>query len=247
MSISNVNDIFAAYQYSEKMQKAATMKTSFAEQLNSMAESNGATRVEKYVEYLNAKFGTNIMVQEIGNDQKSVDNLGLGTVGYNNVVIAPNILEQMANDPEKAAYYEKKIKQGLDGYPRCKAILSAWGHEIHSYGVCVHPDGRVTTYVCGDLKPEVRAKIEAKMKEEDEEKAKRRKKYLELSQEAADKRRALAEMRNHRQTMEEALHSSILDAEVNYNFISQSQSMASTVVAYDSGLSAFGSSTIGGI
>lgn len=26
----------------------------------------------------------------------------------NDVIIAPNIVEQMANDPDKAAYYEKK-------------------------------------------------------------------------------------------------------------------------------------------
>lgn len=49
----------------------------------------------------------------------------------------------------------------------------------------IHPDGTVTHYISGDLKPEERAKIEAKIKAEKEEKAKRRQEYLELSQEAS--------------------------------------------------------------
>lgn len=45
------------------------------------------------------------------------------------------------------------------------------GHEIHSCGIIIHPDGTVTHYISGDLKPEVRAKIEAQIKAEREEKA----------------------------------------------------------------------------
>ncbi len=145
--------------------------------------------MEAYKEYLKEKYGANVAVRDVGKDQKSIDALGAGTAGFNNVVIAPNILEKMANDPEKAAYYEGKIKQGLDGFRKCQAELSAAGHEIHSYGVVVHSDGTVYIYVCGDLKPEVRAKIEAQVKAEQEEKAARRRGYMELSQEAAKESR----------------------------------------------------------
>ena len=58
----------------------------------------------------------------------------------------------------------------------------------------IHPDGTAHYYVCGDVSPEKKAKIEAQMKAEDEEKAKRRRQYLERSEEAAEKRRQIEEI-----------------------------------------------------
>lgn len=68
------------------------------------------------------------------------------------------------------------------------------GFEIQSYGMVIHPDGTAHYYVCGDVSPEKKAKIEAQMKAEDEEKAKRRRQYLERSEEAAEKRRQIEEI-----------------------------------------------------
>lgn len=59
---------------------------------------------------MKAKYGAGVSIQNVGKDQNSIDSIGAGTAGTGNVVIASNILEQMANDPEKAAYYEKKIQ-----------------------------------------------------------------------------------------------------------------------------------------
>ena len=167
-------------------------------------EETVTSKVDTYTKYLKSRYG-NVMIQDVGKDQKSMDSLGASTSGYNNVVIAPNILEKMANDPKKSAYYENKIQMGLDGFSKCQAQLSALGHEIYSYGVVVHSDGTVYTYVCGDLKPEVRAKIEAKIKAEQEEKAKRKQHYLELSQEATEKRRTEIKILGERQTMKETI------------------------------------------
>jgi len=153
-----------------------------------VTEETDISRVEEYTEYLKSKYG-NVIIQNVGKDQKSMDTLGANTAGYNNVVIASNILEKMANDPQKAAYYENKIQIGLSNFSKCQAQLSAMGHEIYSYGVVVHSDGTVYTYVCGDLKPEVRARIEAKVKAEQGEKAKRKQHYLELSEKAAEERK----------------------------------------------------------
>lgn len=61
---------------------------------------NSVSKVDTYTEYLKAKYG-NIMIQNVGSDQKSMDSLGTGTYGMNNIVIAPNVLETMANDPKK--------------------------------------------------------------------------------------------------------------------------------------------------
>ena len=109
MSIFGVNGALAgAYQYANKTQKAATNETDFLEQLKKSGETEGTSRVNDYQKYLEMKYGP-IMVQNVDSDQKSMDSLGMGTYGMNNIVIAPNILEEMANDPRKAAHYEKII------------------------------------------------------------------------------------------------------------------------------------------
>ena len=144
--------------------------------------------------------------------------------------------EQMANDPEKAAYYEGKIQNYFNSVPRYQAELSAMGHEIHSSGIVIHPDGTVTHYISGDLKPEVRAKIEAKMKAEEEEKAKRKKRYQELGQEAAEKRRMEMETAYKRQTMEEMLASRTAETG-RVTYVGTLETMSSVIAAYE--MSAF--------
>lgn len=196
------------------------------------------TGVEEYAEYLRSRYGGNIIIQNVGKDQKSFDAIGAGTAGTGNVVIAPNILEEMANNPEKAAYYEEKIQYYYDSVPRYQAELSAMGHEIHSSGIIIHPDGTVTHYISGDLKPEVRAKIEAQIKAEREEKANRRQEYLELSQEAEEKRRQLAESNFKQQILDEALNKRILAQDMNIE-ADLSNRMSSAVSAYETAVTAF--------
>lgn len=241
MSISNVKDMLAAYQYeaSKGTNKTQSTAADFAKQLQNTAET-GIAGVDAYKEYLNSKYG-NVEVKDVGRDQKSIDAVGAGTAGTGNVVIAPNILEQMANDPEKAAYYEGKIQHYFDSLPRVKAELSAMGHEIHSSGVIIHPDGTVTHYISGDLKPEVRAKIEANIKAEQEEKAKRKKQYQELSEEAAEQRRLLMEQYQQRQMRAETMENQIFHSS-NLYIVGQSQMTASAVAVYESLISSFSSS-----
>lgn len=203
MVYGNVGNIVSnAYQYAGRTQKAAANNTGFAESLQGIGKT-GSERVDAYKEYLESRYG-GVMVKSVGKDQRSMDSLGASTSGTGNIVIAPNILEEMANDSEKAAYYEEKIQNFLSSVPRYQAELSAMGHEIHSCGIVIHPDGTVTHYISGDLKPEVRAKIEAQIKAEQEEKARRRRRYLELSQEAADRRRELMEIQYGKWAMQEA-------------------------------------------
>ncbi len=231
MDFSGIGSVLGnAYQYTSRTQKTASYGASFTDSLQGAAKS-GTAKADVYKEYLEQKYGTTI-IQSVEKDQKSIDNIGSGTAGTGNVVIAPNILEQMANDSEKAAYYEEKIQHYFDLVPKYAAELSAMGHEIHSSGIIIHPDGTVTHYISGDLKPEVRAKIEAQVKAEQEEKAKRRKQYQELSAEAAEKRRLLMEQNVQGWMMSEALQNQ-LNASENVYIVGQSQVMASTVSAYE--------------
>lgn len=149
----------------------------------------------------------------------------------------------VGNNSEKAAYYEEKIQYFLDSVLRYQAELSAMGHEIHSCGIVIHPDGTVTHYISGDLKPEVRAKIEAKIKAEQEEKAKQKKQYQELSAEAAEKRRLLMEQYNQKQMMAEALEKQLSDTS-NLYIVNQSQIMAPAAAVYENMIGTFSNSVI---
>ncbi|MDE5700758.1 MAG: hypothetical protein K2I96_25695 [Lachnospiraceae bacterium] len=233
MSILGVNGALAgAYQYASRTQKTTTSGTSFMEQLQKTGEVADTSKMEIYQEYLKQKYGVGVSIQNVGKDQSSIDRIGAGTVGTGNVVIASNILEQMANNPEKAAYYEGKIQNYFNSVPRYQAELSAMGHEIHSSGIVIHSDGTVTHYISGDLKPEVRAKIEAKMKAEDEEKAKRKKRYQELSQEAAEKRKLEMKMAFGRRNMEELIVDKMAETG-RVTYVRTPELMSSVMAAYE--------------
>ena len=233
MSIFGVNGTLAgAYQYANRTQKTGINGASFTEQLQKTGDAADASKVDAYQEYLKQKYGAGVSIQNIGKDQSSIDRIGAGTAGTGNVVIASNILEQMANDPEKAAYYEGKIQNYFNSVPRYQAELSAMGHEIHSSGIVIHPDGTVTHYISGDLKPEVRAKIEAKMKAEDEEKAKRKRRYQELSQEAAEKRKLEMEIAYKRQSMTELIANKTAETG-RVTYAGTPETMSSVIAVYE--------------
>ena len=236
MSILGVNGALAgAYQYANRTQKTSANKASFTEQLQKTGEAAETSKVDAYQKYLEQKYGP-IMVRSVGSDQKSMDALGTGTYGMNNIAIAPNVLEEMANNPEKAAHYEKIIDDFFASQSMVKAQMAAGGFEIQSYGVVIHPDGTANYYVCGDVSPEKKAKIEAQMKAEDEEKAKRKQQYREQSEKAAEKRKMEMEIAYKRQTMEEMLASRVIETG-KVTYAGTPESLRSAVAAYE--MSAF--------
>ena len=236
MSILGVNSALAgAQQYANRTQKTSANKASFTEQLQKTGEAAETSKVDAYQKYLEQKYGP-IMVRNVGSDQKSMDALGTGTYGMNNIAIAPNILEEMANNPEKAAHYEKIIDDFFASQPMVKAQMAAGGFEIQSYGVVIHPDGTANYYVCGDVSPEKKAKIEAQMKAEDEEKAKHKQQYREQSEKAAEKRKMEMEIAYKRQTMEEMLVSRVIETG-RVTYAGTPESLRSAVAAYE--MSAF--------
>lgn len=234
MSILGVNGALAgAYQYANRTQKTATSGTSFAEQLQKTGEASGTSTVDAYTEYLKQKYGAGVSIQNVGKDQNSIDSIGAGTAGTGNVVIASNILEQMANDPEKAAYYEKKIQDYFNySLPQTQAFMAAVGHKITSSGVIIHEDGTVTYYLSGEESPEKKAQVEAEQKAKQEKKAAQRQENLKRSQEAAEERRQQMEIAYRKQMMAEVLANRTLDAgKVTYT--STSETMGSVIAAYE--------------
>ena len=232
MSILGVSDVLGAYQYANRTQKAGTSRTGFTEQLQKTGEAANTSKVDTYTEYLKKRYGAGVSIQNVGKDQSSIDRIGAGTAGTGNVVIAQNILEQMANDPEKAAYYEKKIQEHFDSLPQTEAFMAAIGHKITSCGVVVHEDGTVTYYLSGEESPEKKAKVEAEQKAKQEKKAAQRQENLKRSQEAAEKRRQEMEIAYRKQTMEEALANRTMETN-RFTYTATSEVMGSVAAAYE--------------
>lgn len=175
MSILGINNtLTGAYQYSNKM---TANKTNFAEQLQK-ADRMNTSRVDAYTEYLKSKYG-NVRIESVDRDQRSLDKIAKSMSG-NDVVIAPNILEQMATDSEKAAYYEGKIDYFFNTViPKETAICASKGLVFEPCGVVVHEDGTVT-YICGcSDSPERVAEVNAINKAKQEKRTAQRKAYQE--------------------------------------------------------------------
>ncbi len=175
MSILGINNtLTGAYQYSNKM---TANKTNFAEQLQK-ADRMNTSRVDAYTEYLKSKYG-NVRIESVDRDQRSLDKIAKSMSG-NDVVIAPNILEQMATDSEKAAYYEGKIDYFFNTViPKETAICASKGLVFEPCGVVVHKDGTVT-YICGcSDSPERVAEVNAINKAKQEKRTAQRKAYQE--------------------------------------------------------------------
>ena len=233
MDISSLSGVMSAYSYANQIRNKQVSSSEFANSLNEATAAEN--KVDAYKNSLQEKYGVPIMVTSVGKDQNSMDRFAAGTCGMGNVAIAPNILEQMANDPEKAAYYEKKIQQYFDSIPATKAYMASIGHNITSDGVVIHEDGTVTQYLSGEESPEKKAKVEADHKAKREKEAKQRKENIERSQKAADERRRIEAESLRRRSIEAVLNEQLLGTRT-FVFGDTAEGVLS---AYSAGFSAF--------
>ena len=232
MDIGGIGSIVGAYQYANQIRNKQVKSTGFASSLQEATASDD--KVGSYKNYLSEKFGVPIMVTSVGKDQKSMDNFAAGTFGSGNVAIAPNILEQMANDPEKAAYYEKKISDYFNyGVPKTDAFMAMIGHRKTSEGLVIHEDGTVTHYLSGEESPEKIAKFEAEQKAKREKKAKQARENMERSQEAAEERRRIQEESYRQRSIESVLHEQML----NNGYFAFGNTVESMLAGYETGIS----------
>lgn len=202
MSTLGINNTLAgAYQYANRTNKMTTYETDFAKQLQKTGAVD-TSRAAAYTEYLKSKYG-NVRIESVGKDRQSLEKIGKGMSG-NDVVIAPNILEQMANDPKKADYYEGQIDYFFHTViPRETSLCAAKGLVFEPCGVVVHEDGTVT-YICGcSDSPERVAEVNAINKAKREKRAAERKAYQERRSEAAKLARQVMESSYRRRNMAE--------------------------------------------
>lgn len=157
-----------------------------------VSETAETSNVDAYMEHLKKKYGR-VTIESIGKDQASLEKAGKRMSG-NDVVIAPNILNEMASDPKKAAYYEQKIDYFFtDVIPNGKAFAASMGLTFEPCGVVVHEDGTVT-YICGGGdSPERVAEVNRINAEKAKKKAEQQRQYQEQAAAAAAQRRAMWE------------------------------------------------------
>ena len=144
---------------------------------------------DAYKRYLTKKFGMRITVKDFGKDQESMDTLGRSMSGHD-LVIAPNILDEMATNREKAQYYESKIQYWFDNIPKWKAESAAMGLTYEPCGVAIHEDGTVYYIGGGTETPERKAQIEAAQKTQREKKFRRRREQQEYIQQLVQQKQA---------------------------------------------------------
>ena len=154
---------------------------------------------EAYIAHLKEKYGFNIRVESVEKDQKSLDRAG-GTLRGNGLIIASNMLEKMAREPETASRIEGHIDRALSNIPKLTAEFAAKGLTFRSEGFVVHEDGTIT-HICGcEDSPERVAEVKRINKEKREKEAEQLKEIHERAMEAAAERRShLAEVLQERQ------------------------------------------------
>ena len=237
MDVSSLGSVVNAYQYASHLNRRNVAPIDFKTALN---EATSATdKVEAYKNSLESKFGVPIIVSSVSGDQDSMDRFAMGTTGTGNVCIAPNILEKMANDPEKAAHYEEMIQHHFDTLPETEAFMASIGHNITSCGVVIHEDGTAHYYLSGEESEEYKAKVEADHKAKREKEAEKRKEERERIREASEdaKRRELESLQ--RRNIEEILYGQTSN-DIHYAFDITHEGLLS---AFESGLKSYDAST----
>ena len=221
---------FVASKGIAETERADTTETSFINQLKETGGTAGTSRVDAYTEYLRSKYG-NVRIQSVGKDQQSLDKIGKSMSG-SDVVIAPNILEQMANDTEKAAYYEGKIDDFFHATPMLKASFAAQGLDYQPCGVVIHEDGSVTYFGgCADS-PERVAEVNAINKAKREKEAEQRKANMERSREAAEEQKRQMDIAYQKKSMAEFFANRAIDIN-RITYTASPEFMDSAIAAYE--------------
>lgn len=95
--------------FKDILSQAALSQTS-ASAASATKLSNSTTNVNAYLSLLQLKFGAKISVQNMEYSKGNINHIGSSTTGSGNVIIASNILEKMASDPQARKHYEQKIQ-----------------------------------------------------------------------------------------------------------------------------------------
>lgn len=122
------------------MQKASDGSLGHVEASSSGAGSTSTDAVIAEMESL----GVSVTVKAVPKDSEAMRRLANSAGGHGEVYIAPNILENMANDPEIRQKYLGEISDWQNRRASHNAMLSAMGMQSVHSSMVIHEDGSVT-------------------------------------------------------------------------------------------------------
>lgn len=187
MITTNVNNTLLNSDYNASGGiKDVTDRELFAKIVNGKFNSAGVSTSE-YISHLKQKYGS-VTIKSVGRTQAELDAVGK-SMGGSDVIIAPNMVEKMAADPELANYYESKIDKFFADEPKMQKIFAAKGLTYEVCGAVVHEDGTLTLICGGGDTPERVAQVNKINRERDEARSAQRKLYFEKSRQSAEQRR----------------------------------------------------------
>lgn len=185
METSSINSAYSNYNFVNGI-RDVTDKELFTKTVSNKLNAASMTS-QQYITHLKEKYGS-VTIKSVGKTQPELDALGK-TMGGSDVVIAPNMIEKMAANPELANAYESKIDAFFADEPRMQKIFAAKDLTYEVCGAVIHEDGTLTLICGGGDTPERVAEVNRINREKDEAKALARKLYFQQSQEAAQQRR----------------------------------------------------------
>ena len=166
-----------------------------ADKANESSSLNGDSQA--YLNSLKEKYpDVNITVADFKNG-KQEDAYMFGSSGGNNIVIASNIIEQMASDPAAAAKYEKYIAEVPESAKIMKDVFGAHVNEMVACGTAIDKDGKVTYWSISRHKPSKESQsvsYKKTMKEQLEEKRAKKKEEEALKEKRLEKAETLEKL-----------------------------------------------------
>lgn len=121
-----------------------------AERTSGTSKSGGDT--QEYLSQLKAKYpDVNITVADFGSERQSTAYM-LGSRGYNNIAVSPNIIEKMASDPSTAERYESVFEEISHNSERVEKFAKENNQEILGAGAVIDKNGKVSYWMVGRSK-----------------------------------------------------------------------------------------------
>ncbi|MEH0021237.1 MAG: DUF6033 family protein [Desulfobacter sp.] len=155
--------------------RASAEKVGFSDVLNPL---EGDSVLKEFEDY----FGMKIDVTSVDKGHKNVTKYATGS-GASPIAIAPNILEEMANNPELKQRIKQTLQFHFDSVPNGRAFLASKGLELKASGAIVHEDGTVSTWSISEESPEKKEQIRKQMEAEAKEKQERKQAFEDASAE----------------------------------------------------------------
>lgn len=185
MQTSNINTSYLEYNFVNGV-KDVTDRELFTKTVSNKLNDT-VMSAQDYILHLKEKYGS-VKVKSVGKTQAELDAVGKA-MGGSDVIIAPNMIEKMAANPELANAYETKIDAFFADEPRMQRIFAAKGLTYEVCGAVIHEDGTLTLICGGGDSPERVAEVNRINRERDEARALARKLYFQQSRQASQQRR----------------------------------------------------------